>query len=55
MLFSHLIEDNNIFETTAASGDGIDKDKSKTIDEETKNKFKKDNKAVRGHLLNQYD
>ena len=52
MFFSNLTEDNNISETTATSTDGTFKDKSKTIDVETMKKFEKDNKAVRGHLLN---
>ena len=52
MLFCGLTEGNNTFETTTTSGDGIVKDRSKTIDKETKKKFEKDNKMVRGHLLN---
>jgi len=52
VLFSNLTEENNTAETTAASSDGIVKDKSKTIDEEINKKFEKDNKTVMGHLLN---
>ena len=49
VLFFDLTEENNTFETTIASSDGTDK--SKTIDE-IRRKFEKDNKTVRGHLLN---
>jgi len=52
VLFSDLIEENNTFEIIVASGDGTVKDKLKTIDVETMKKFEKDNKIVRGHLLN---
>ena len=52
MLFSNLLEENNASETSAASPDGSVKDKSKTADEATFKKFKKDNKTVKGHLLN---
>jgi len=49
VLFSYLTEKNNTSETTVAFGDGTDK--YKIVNEETKKKFEKDNKTVRGHLL----
>jgi len=39
---------NKTSKTTAVFGAGIVKDKSKTVDEETKRKFEEDNKTVRG-------
>ena len=50
MLFFDLTEESNMFETIVASGDGTDI--SKTIDDGTRRKLEKDNKTVRGHLLN---
>ena len=52
MLLSDLIEENNNSETTTTSTNGPVKDESKTIDVGTMKKFEKDNKTVRGHLLN---
>ena len=59
MLFSDLAKENNIFEIKHGAGDVGKKkyvisdgtNKSKTNDKKTKKKFKKDNKTVRGHLL----
>ena len=47
---SDLSEENNASETTVASIDG--NDKSKSVDEETRKKFEKDNNTVREYLLN---
>ena len=52
MLFSNLSKESNNFETTVTSDDGTVKGKSNTTDVETMKKFEKDNKTVRGHLLN---
>ena len=52
VLFSDFTEESTTSKTTAASSDGIVKDKSKADDEEIKKKIEKDNKTVRGHLLN---
>jgi len=49
VLLFDLTEENNISETTIDSMMGLN---SKTIDDETRRKFEKDNKAIRGHLLN---
>ena len=52
VLLFDLTEENNTSEITIASCDGIVKDESKTVDEETKKKLVKDNKMVKRHLLN---
>jgi len=52
VLFSDLTIDNNVFETFTVAAVGIDKDKSKSTDEATLKKLKKDNKTAKGHLLN---
>jgi len=52
MLFSDLSEENNASEIFASSPDGTIKSKSKIADEATLKKFEKENKTVRGHLLN---
>jgi len=52
VLFPDLTEENNTSEITATSHDGIVKDKSETVNEETKKKFEKDNKTIKGYLLN---
>jgi len=46
VLFFDFIEENSTSKITAASSYGIIKDKSKSIDEETTKKFKKDNKTA---------
>ena len=48
LLLSDVPEENNAFETPATFPDGIVQDKSMTADEATLEKFKKDNKMVRG-------
>jgi len=51
VLFSDLTKENTASKTIAASGDGIVKDKPKTVDEETKKKFEKDSKTVNGAFI----
>jgi len=51
-VFSDLTKENNAFEISAASPYGIVKNKSKPADDAIMKKFEKDNKILRGHLLN---
>jgi len=46
VLFSYLTEENNTSETTVVSGE--ETDKPKTIDDEIRKRFKKDNKQSEG-------
>jgi len=51
-LFSDLNEEDNVSKTSVTSSKKMNKDKSKHVDEAIMKKFEKDNKMVRGHLLN---